>query len=153
MSDTSATAGGDAAATTTPAPRDVDAREFPGELREAVAEHDLVLVDFYTKGCTLCQSIEPVLGSVARAADVPVLLVNPQTDPSLVSEHSIRSVPTLALFRAGSDERESKTDRGTERPEGGDEGGPREVGRIADGFVGAERIVEFVEDARATADS
>lgn len=119
-----------ATTTAAPKPRDVDAREFPAELRDAVVDHDLVLVDFYTKGCTLCQSIEPVLGSVARAADVPVLLVNPRTDPSLVSEHDIRSVPTLALFRA-------------------DEGGePTEVDRVADGFVGAERIVEFVENAR-----
>ncbi|MXR41570.1 thioredoxin [Halobaculum sp. WSA2] len=128
MSDTSPKPAADA--TATPKPRDVDAREFPAELRDAVAGSDLVLVDFYTKGCTLCQSIEPVLGSVARAADVPVLLVNPQNDPSLVSEHAIRSVPTLALFEAG---------------DGGD---PREVDRIADGFVGAERIVEFVEGAR-----
>ncbi len=108
----------------------MDAREFPDELRAALADHDLVLVDFYTKGCTLCQSIEPVLGSVARAAGVPVLLVNPRTDPSLVSEHDIRSVPTLALFRADED------------------GDPEEVDRVADGFVGAERVVEFVEDAR-----
>lgn len=127
MSDTSPTPADTAA---TPTPRDIDAREFPPELRDALAGSDLVLVDFYTKGCTLCQSIEPVLGSVARAAEVPVLLVNPQNDPSLVSEHDIRSVPTLAVFTAGAD------------------GEPEEVDRIADGFVGAERIVEFVEDAR-----
>ena len=108
-------------ATTTPKPRRVDAREFP----EALAEQEFVLVDFYTKGCTLCQSVEPVLGNVARATGVPVLLVNPKDDPSLVDEHDIRSVPTLALFRDG-----------------------EEVGRIADGFVGAERLVEFVEDRR-----
>ncbi|MFC7136655.1 thioredoxin family protein [Halobaculum litoreum] len=132
MSDTSESAvtdaDGDPAAT--PKPRDVDARAFREELRAAVADHDLVLVDFYTTGCTLCQSIEPVLGSVARAAGVPILLVNPRTDPSLVSEHAIRSVPTLALFEAGAN------------------GDPVEVDRIADGFVGAERIVAFVEDAR-----
>ncbi|GAA0193945.1 thioredoxin family protein [Halobaculum roseum] len=130
MSDTASTAGGDDTESP-PKPRDVDARDFRTELREAVAGDDLVLVDFYTKGCTLCQSIEPVLGTVARAADVPVLLVNPQTDPSLVSEHAIRSVPTLAVFESGED------------------GEPAEVDRIADGFVGAERIVEFVEEARA----
>ncbi|QZP37597.1 thioredoxin family protein [Halobaculum magnesiiphilum] len=134
MSDTASTADGDDTETP-PKPRDVDAREFPAELREAVAGGDFVLVDFYTKGCTLCQSIEPVLGSVARAADVPVLLVNPRDDPSLVSEHAIRSVPTLAVFTAGED------------------GDPEEVDRIADGFVGAERIVEFVEDARAAGEN
>ena len=148
MSDTSPSTAGDAAAT--PNPRDVDAREFRDELRAAVADHDVVLVDFYTKGCTLCQSIEPVLGSVARAADVPVLLVNPQNDPSLVSEHAIRSVPTLAVFEAGSSEASPRDERGAVRPvSAGGDGEPVEVDRIADGFVGAERIVEFVESARA----
>lgn len=108
-------------ATSTPKPRRIDAREFP----DALAEHDFVLVDFFTKGCTLCQSVEPVLGNVARATGVPVLLVNPKDDPSLVAEHDVRSVPTLALFRDG-----------------------EEIGRVADGFVGAERLVEFVEARR-----
>ncbi|WP_435128027.1 thioredoxin family protein [Halobaculum sp. D14] len=110
-------------------PRDVDARAFPDELGAACDDADLVLVEFYTKGCTLCQSMEPVLGVVSRAADVPVLTVNPQDDPSLVGDHDITSVPALLLFRA-------------------DDGEPEEVGRLVDGFVGAERVVEFVEDHR-----
>ncbi|SHH50968.1 thioredoxin family protein [Halobaculum gomorrense] len=128
MSETTATTADDTPAI--PKPRDVNARAFREELRAAVADHDLVLVDVYTKGCTLCQSIEPVLGSVARAAEVPILLVNPQTDPTLAEEYAIRSVPTLALFEVG------------------ENGEPVEVDRIADGFVGAERIVEFVESHR-----
>ncbi|QLG63018.1 thioredoxin family protein [Halorarum salinum] len=107
--------------TSAPKPERVDAREFP----DALAEHGFVLVDFYTKGCTLCRSVEPVLGSVDRATGVPMLLVNPKDDPSLVAEHDVRSVPTLALFRDG-----------------------EEVGRVADGFVSAERLVEFVESNR-----
>jgi thiol-disulfide isomerase/thioredoxin len=127
MSDTSAAEGSDLA---TPKPHNVEAEEFPETLRDAVAESDLVLVDFYTDGCSICQSIEPVLGGVARNADVPILLVNPRDDPPLVSEHTIRSVPTLALFRAG------------------DDGDPVEVARLAEGFVGADRLVEFVESHR-----
>ncbi|MFC6785221.1 thioredoxin family protein [Halobaculum halobium] len=127
MSDTSP-AGGSADATHRP--RNVDAHEFPGALRDAVAESDLVLVDFYTNGCSICQSIEPVLGGVARNAAVPILLVNPRDDPQLVSDHTIRSVPTLALFEAD------------------DDGDPVEVGRLADGFVGADRLAEFVESHR-----
>lgn len=140
---------GIADATTTPTPRHVDAREFPAELRETVTDSDLVLVDFYTAGCTLCQSIEPVLGTVARAANVPILLVNPRSDPSLVDEHDIRSVPTLALFAESSDAR-PRGERDAKRPVSDADGGGEveEVGRIADGFVSAERIVEFVEDAR-----
>ena len=109
----------------TPRPRDVDARAFPDELDAALSGSDLVLVDFYTAGCTLCRSVEPVLDSVARATGVPILTVNPKDDPSLVEEHGIRSVPTLALFDADG-----------------------EVDRLAEGFVGAERLVELVESHR-----
>ncbi|ESP87773.1 thioredoxin family protein [Candidatus Halobonum tyrrellensis] len=113
----------DAAAT--PRPRDVDAREFRAELDAALADDELVLVDFYTAGCTLCRSVEPVLDSVARATGVPILTVNPKDDPSLVEEHAIRSVPSLVLFDADG-----------------------EVDRLAEGFVGAERLVELVENHR-----
>lgn len=127
MSDTSVA--GDPAETTHK-PRTVDAHDFPDELRAAVAESDLVLVDFYTNGCSICRSIEPVLGGVARNANVAILLVNPRDDPPLVSEHTIRSVPTLALFKAG------------------DDGEPVEVDRLAEGFVGADELAEFVESHR-----
>lgn len=118
-------AGGVETPAETPTPRDVDAREFRAELDAALAEDDPVLVDFYTAGCTLCESIEPVLGSVARATGAPILTVNPKDDPSLVAEYDVRSVPSLVLFDADG-----------------------EVDRLAEGFVGADRIVEFVEDHR-----
>lgn len=87
-----------------------------------VADHDRALVEFYTEGCTLCQSMEPVLGSVARATDAAVGLLNPRTDLGLVERFDVRSVPLLVLFVDG-----------------------EPVARLADGFVGAERVVEFVE--------
>ncbi|MFC6836858.1 thioredoxin family protein [Halomarina ordinaria] len=92
------------------------------ELAALVAAHDLVLVDFYTKGCTLCQSIEPVLGNVARATDAVVALVNPREDLPLIEEYAIRSVPTLVLFEDG-----------------------EAVARLAEGFQGTESVVDFVE--------
>lgn len=93
------------------------------ELDALLAEEELVLVDFYTKGCTLCQAVEPVLGSVARASDVTVALLNPREDLDLVDAYDVRSVPTLVLFRDGT-----------------------EVDRLADGFVGAERVLETIRD-------
>jgi len=99
-------------------PRQLDTGE---ELDELVSEHDVVLVDFYTKGCALCQAIEPVVGNVARATDVTVAMVNPQTDLDLVDEYDIRSVPTLLLFQDG-----------------------EPVARMAEGFQGTEKVVEFV---------
>lgn len=92
------------------------------ELDEILASHDTVLVEFYTKGCTLCQAMEPVLGNVARAADVAVAMVNPGGDIGLVDRFDVRSVPTLVLVRDG-----------------------EEVARLADGFTGAEDVVAFVE--------
>ena len=92
------------------------------ELDALVAEHDLVLVDFFTKGCTLCQAVEPVVGTVARATDAVVATCNPRTDLVLVGEYDVRSVPTLVLFADG-----------------------EEVARHTDGFVGAEELVGMVE--------
>lgn len=88
-----------------------------------VAEHDPALVEFYTKGCSLCQAMEPVLGNVARATDVAVGLVNPGDDVPLVERFDVRSVPTLVLFRDG-----------------------EEVARKAEGFQGAEAVVDFLEE-------
>ncbi|WP_336362978.1 thioredoxin family protein [Halalkalicoccus salilacus] len=93
------------------------------ELDALVEEHDLVLAEFYTKGCAKCNAIEPVLGNVARATDVVVVMINPVTDLSLVEEYDVTSVPALVLF----------------------EGGER-VGHLTEGFQGTEELLEFIEE-------
>lgn len=93
------------------------------ELTALLDEESLVLVDFYTKGCTLCQAVEPVLGTVAKASDVTVAFVNPGADLDLVDDYDVRSVPTLVLFEDGA-----------------------EVDRLADGFVGADRVLETIRE-------
>jgi len=110
------------------------------ELRDVLDSHDRVLVDFYTKGCSLCQAIEPVLGNVARefssragsqtqsddvakATGVTVAMVNPGDDISLVDEWDIRSAPTLVLVEDG-----------------------EEVARLAEGFKGGDDIEAFLDE-------
>ena len=103
------------------------------ELDAFVADRDLALVEFYTKGCTLCQAMEPVLGNVARAmsAERPsngeysagVGMVNPETDLALVDRFDVRSVPTLLLFRDG-----------------------EVVARMAEGFRGASAVLDFLDE-------
>lgn len=93
------------------------------ELADVLASHDRVLVEFYTKGCTLCQAIEPVLGNVARETGVPVAMVNPGEDVALVDEWNVRSVPTLVLVDGG-----------------------EEVARLADGFQGGQAIEDFIAE-------
>jgi|AntRauTorcE11898_2_1112593.scaffolds.fasta_scaffold06036_2 thiol-disulfide isomerase/thioredoxin len=93
------------------------------ELVDLLQSRSPVLVEFYTKGCTLCQSIEPVLGNVARATGITVGMINPQFDLDLVEEHNIKSVPTLIVFEDG-----------------------EEVGRLAEGFQGTDAVVEFISN-------
>ncbi|MFW6321172.1 MAG: thioredoxin family protein [Halohasta sp.] len=95
------------------------------ELVDLIENDSPVLVDFYTNGCGLCQSIEPVLGNVARATGITVGMVNPQDDPDLVEEYTIMSVPTLIVFENG-----------------------EEVGRLAEGFQGTDAVVDFIADHR-----
>lgn len=94
-----------------------------GELDEFLDANDAALVEFYTKGCTMCQAMEPVLGNVARATDVAVGMVNPGNDIGLVERFDVRSVPTLVLFRDG-----------------------EEIDRTAEGFQGASDVVAFLEE-------
>ncbi|WP_435196040.1 thioredoxin family protein [Natronomonas sp. EA1] len=101
----------------------------PGDraaLESVLADHDEVLVEFYTKGCSMCQAMEPVLGNVARARDVTVAMVNPEHDMELVEEWNVRSVPTLVLVRDG-----------------------EEIARKAEGFQGASDVVAFLDEHTA----
>jgi thioredoxin 1 len=92
------------------------------ELDAFVDANPVALVELYTDGCGVCASMEPVLGNVARASEAAVALVNPRDDPPLVDRFDVRSVPTLVLFADG-----------------------EPVARRADGFVGADDLVSWVE--------
>ncbi|WP_225333171.1 thioredoxin family protein [Halomicrobium urmianum] len=93
------------------------------DLDALVADHDRVLVEFHTDGCSICASLEPVLGNVARESDAVVATMNPRDDPVLVDEYDVRSVPKLLLFVDGE---------------------LRET--LEDGFVPTEDLLEFVGD-------
>jgi thioredoxin-like negative regulator of GroEL len=92
------------------------------DYEELTAEHDLVLLEFFTSGCGICGSLEPVLGTVARVAPGVVAMVNAGLVPELSTEFGVQSVPTLVVLKEG-----------------------EEVARLDDGFVGAETLVELLE--------
>ncbi|OIB56854.1 thioredoxin family protein [Natrialba sp. SSL1] len=91
-------------------------------LESFVASHETCLVEFYTKGCTLCQAMEPVLGNVARSTAVPVGVLNPRDDPELIERFDVRSVPKLVVFHEG-----------------------EQVASRADGFLGGDEVTAFLE--------
>lgn len=92
-------------------------------LDDLIEGEDLVLVEFYTEGCSKCEAMVPVLGNVARVSPARVALCNPRDDPPLIERFAISSVPTLVLFVDG-----------------------EEVARLSRGFVGTEDVVAFVEE-------
>jgi thioredoxin 1 len=96
------------------------------DLAELVDTHDRVLVEFYTEGCGVCQSMEPVLGGVARTSDAVVALMNPRDDPDLVDEYDVRSVPKLLLFEDGD-----------------------LVDTRSDGFLGVDEVLAFINAEQA----
>lgn len=112
MADTTADAGG------TPRPTDLaDA----AALDSFVGAHEIALVEYYTEGCGICASMEPILSNVARASDAAVGLVNPRDDPPLIEQFDVQSVPLLVLFVDG-----------------------EPVARRAEGFVGTGDLLEWI---------
>ena len=98
------------------------------DLDRFVADAETALVEFYTDGCGICASMEPVLGNLARELDTAVGLVNPRDDPPLVDRFQVQSVPLLVLFADG-----------------------EPVARRADGFVGGDELTTWVTEELSAA--
>ena len=92
-------------------------------LNAFVAGADAAIVEFYTNGCGICASMEPVLGNVARKVDVAAALINPRDDPPLVERFDVRSVPLFVLFVDG-----------------------EPVARRAEGFIPGDDLGEWVTE-------
>ncbi|PAU79768.1 thiol reductase thioredoxin [Halorubrum salipaludis] len=91
-----------------------------------VADRDAALVEFYTDGCGICASMEPVLGNVARELDLAAATVNPRDDPPLVERFDVRSVPLFVLFVDG-----------------------EPVARRAEGFIPGDDLAAWITDRLA----
>jgi thioredoxin len=64
-----------------------------------------VLVDFYADWCGPCKMVAPVVDEIAqeRVGEVMVAKVDTDRAPALSQRYGIRGIPTLILFRAGSE--------------------------------------------------
>ena len=71
------------------------------ELSEIVAEHDVVLTDFYADWCGPCQMLEPILETIAAETDATVAKIDIDANQQLAAEYGVRGVPTLVLFADG----------------------------------------------------
>jgi thioredoxin 1 len=62
-----------------------------------------VLVDFWAEWCGPCKMIAPILDEIAQEYDgkLKVGKVNIDQEQSLATQHGIRAIPTLLVFKNG----------------------------------------------------
>ena len=88
----------DAGGATVDEPLHVDGQSH---LDEIVADHDVVLVDFYADWCGPCQMLEPTVETIAAETDATVAKVDVDGNQQLAVAYGVRGVPTLVLFADG----------------------------------------------------
>ena len=73
----------------------------PDEFDDLVADHDVVLVDFYADWCGPCQMMEPAVEAVAAETDAAVVKVDVDAHQSLAADYGVQGIPTLLVFAGG----------------------------------------------------
>jgi len=73
----------------------------PDEFDDYVADHDVVLVDFYADWCGPCQMMEPAVEAIANDTDAAVLKVDVDQHQALAGEYGVQGIPTLLVFVDG----------------------------------------------------
>ena len=71
------------------------------DLRRAVDEHDVVLVDCYADWCGPCQMMEPAIEALAAETDAAVAKVDVDANQAVAQQLGARSIPTLVLYADG----------------------------------------------------
>jgi thioredoxin 1 len=70
-------------------------------LDELVAEHDIVLADFYADWCGPCKMLEPTVEEIAAESEAAVVKVDIDELQDLARDAGVRSVPTLQFYAHG----------------------------------------------------
>ncbi|WP_110668577.1 thioredoxin [Salinicola halophilus] len=71
--------------------------------QEVLKSDKPVLLKFWAPWCGPCKMMAPVVDEVAseKGDDIKVVSVNVDDAPEIASEHGVRGVPTVMLFKSG----------------------------------------------------
>ena len=87
-----------------PLDKPVNATDATFENEVILASHEQpVLVDFWAEWCGPCRMVAPILEKLASefAGEIRVVKVDTDANPGLSQAFQIRSIPTIAVFKAG----------------------------------------------------
>lgn len=100
-SDGAASGAGGAAAEADATPTEPIHVGGPDEFAAVIADHDVVLVDFYADWCGPCKQLEPIVERLAAETDAAVAKVDVDRRRQIAGQYQVRSMPTLILFADG----------------------------------------------------
>ena len=80
--------------------KNLDAETFEKEISRSKVP---MLVDFWAEWCAPCKALAPILDEISGELDskVAIAKVNLDDNQDLAMKYSIRSIPTLLLFKEG----------------------------------------------------
>jgi len=71
------------------------------EVKQAVTEHDVVVLDLYATWCVPCQQMLPVVGELAETLSVPFYKVDIDEVPEVKEFTGAKAVPMLLIYKQG----------------------------------------------------
>lgn len=80
-------------------------RELPDGVADFIddVQHGTFLIDFWAEWCPPCKAMEPILHNIDSEGLASVLKVNADTKQDLAAKYGIQSLPTLIVFKDGTE--------------------------------------------------